>query len=308
MDYKKIFRTRNIRAKVLRMLSFVPDKPMIKLQYRMKTGRKLDLKNPKRYTEKLQWYKLYYREALLKQCVNKYLVREFIRDCGQEQILNVLYGVYDDPHDIDFSSLPNEFVIKDTVAGGSTSVIVVKDKANLDLNSTIETMQKWLIKPKTNHTGGREWPYYNQRHQIIIEKYLEQEDGDLADYKFFCFQGKVEYVYVRSDYAKNHDDAKMAFFDRNLNYINGLGMDYCGIAEEEPNIDKNVLMLMKDVAEKLAEKFPHVRVDLYYVKGNIVFGELTFFNASGYMKFEPDSFDFEIGNCFELPAHTRTTK
>lgn len=302
MDYKRIIRSREVRMCILNFLQFVPDQWMVRLQYRIKTGRKLNLQNPERYTEKLQWYKLHYRNELMPLCVNKFKVRDYVKACGMQDILNELYGVYDCPEDIPFDKLPNQFVLKDTLGGGSTSVIVVKDKSKLDMAQTVATMKKWVSRNMEINTGGREWPYMHQTPQIIAEKYLEQENGDLADYKLFCFYGNVRYIYVRDGYAKDHDKGQMAFFDRDLNYLRGVGMDYCTTAPEKPQIDEGILHKMIDIAERLSAQFPHVRVDLYEVNKQIIFGELTFFNASGYMKFEPDEFDYELGNAFSLPG------
>ena len=107
-----------MRIKILRLLNFIPDKQMVRIQYKIKTGRKLNLKNPQRYTEKLQWYKLYYRNPLMLKCADKYDVREYVKNCGLDNILNECYGVYNTPEEIDFNKLPNKFVIKDTLGGG----------------------------------------------------------------------------------------------------------------------------------------------------------------------------------------------
>lgn len=301
MDYKKIIRSRVLRGRILNALHFIPDKSMLRIQYWIKTGRRLNLKKPERFTEKLQWYKLYYKNELMPQCVNKYRVREYVELCGLEPILNELYGVYDRPEDIPFEVLPDKFVLKDTLGGGSTSVIVVKNKSELDITETVATMKKWVCRNTEIRTGGREWPYMHQTPQIVVEKYLEQENGDLVDYKLFCFDGKARYIYVRAGYAMDHDKGQMAFFDRDLNYLRGVGMDYCAIAEEKPQIDETVLRKMIGIADRLSNAFPHVRVDLYEVNKQIFFGELTFFNASGYMRFEPDAFDYELGKEFILP-------
>ncbi len=117
MDYKKIIKSKNVRIRILRLLNFIPDKQMLSLQYRIKTGRKLNLNNPKRYTEKLQLYKLKYRNPLMEKCVDKYEVRKYVKQCGLENILNKCYGVYDNPLEIDFDKLPNKFVLKDTLGG-----------------------------------------------------------------------------------------------------------------------------------------------------------------------------------------------
>ena len=132
MDYKKIIKNRETREKILRVLSFIPDKQMLELQYRIKTGHKLNLKDPRRFTEKLQWYKLYYKDPLLIRCVDKYEVRSYVEEKGLGDILTKCYGVFEKAEDVDFDSLPQSFVIKDTLGSGGNSVIIVKDKDKLD--------------------------------------------------------------------------------------------------------------------------------------------------------------------------------
>ena len=301
MNYKKIFKTRASRSRMLKLLRFVPDKPMVKLQYRIKTGRRLHLKNPKRFTEKLQWYKLYYRDQSMIQCVDKYDVRSFVKERGLERILNDCYGVFSQAEEIDFSFLPDRFVMKDTLGGGSNSVLVVRNKNTITEDKLRARARAWLNKPWRKKNSGREWPYYSGKpRRVILEKYLDGENGDLIDYKFFCFDGVVKYYYIRTGYSKNHNAGEIAFYTRESKYLPGVGMDYCNTAKQElrvpPNIDEMISM-----AEILSKGFPHVRVDLYNIYGTIVFGELTFFNASGYMLFSPDSFDLEMGECFHLP-------
>ena len=133
MDYKKIIKSRSIRIKIMQALSFVPDSLMVRIQYRIKMGRKLNLKNPKRYTEKLQWIKVYYRNQKMVSCADKYDVRAYVEEKGYADILNVLYGVYNSPDEINFSQLPDSFVIKDTIGSGGNAVIFVYDKKNLDI-------------------------------------------------------------------------------------------------------------------------------------------------------------------------------
>lgn len=303
MDYKFIIKNRDTRKKFLRIFDFIPDRMMVKLQYRMKLGRNLDLKYPKRYTEKLQWYKIFYRNENMIQCVEKYNVREYIKRVGCEELLNECYGVFDNITQIDFSKLPDKFVLKDTLGGGSNEVIVIKDKKNLDIEVLLKKLNGWINTSSKGRHPGREWPYEGQKHRIIIEKFLEEPNGDLADYKFFCFNGKVRYLYVRTGYANSHEEGSMAFLNRDLEYLPGVGMDYCKISTQAPVLAENVKEMIK-YADKLSEGFPHVRVDLYNIQGKIIFGELTFFNASGYMHFIPDYFDEEMGECFVLPNVT----
>ena len=188
MDYKKLIKSREVRVRLMRLLSFVPDRLMVQIQYYIKTGRKLNLKNPQRFTEKLQWYKLYYRDPLMQRCVDKFDVREYVRECGYGEALVELLGVYDTPEEIDFTSLPNQFVIKDTLGGGGNSVIICKDKEALDIPSTIERIKRW-IQPVQGKHPGREWVYDQEKNRIIIERYIDSDEskGGLVDYKFFCF-------------------------------------------------------------------------------------------------------------------------
>ena len=133
IDYKKIFKSRKLRLAILELLSFIPDKLMIKIQYYIKIGRKLNLKNPQRYTEKLQWYKLNYKNPLMIKCVDKYDVREYVKDCGLENTLNECYGIFNSPDEINFDALPNKFVLKDTLGGGGNSIIICDDKSKANI-------------------------------------------------------------------------------------------------------------------------------------------------------------------------------
>lgn len=303
MDYKKIIKSRNLRIKIMRLLSFIPDEEMVKLQYKFKTGRKLNLKNPQRYTEKLQWYKLFYKDPIMGKCVDKYCVRNFVKSKGFENILVPIVGVYECVDEINFKNFPNQFVIKDTLGGGGTSVIVIKDKNVMDVKQTKSIMYEWL-KPKYGKHPGREWVYDKKKSRILIEEYIKSdaEKGGLIDYKFFCFNGKVKYVYGMAD--------------RNLGKGTGLGIfnaefDFLpyGRKDELPLTRKlekptNYVEMIK-IAESLSAPFPHARIDLYNQDERILFGEITFFDGSGYMTFEPDEFDFIMGKEFVLPEKSK---
>ena len=148
-EYKKIIRSPKVRKRILDILRFVPDESMLKLQYRIKLGRKLNLKNPERFTEKLQWYKLYYHNPLMKQCVDKYEVRKFVADKGLQDILVPLVKKYSDIDDIKADELPDEFVMKTTNGGGGLNVVVCNDKSKLDLaniKSKMDSSDKVFIK------------------------------------------------------------------------------------------------------------------------------------------------------------------
>ena len=273
---------------------------MLQIQYLIKTGRKLDLKNPNRFTEKIQWYKLYYKNPIMPKCVDKYDVRDYIKSKGLESILTHCYGIYDKVEDIPWTTLPNQFVIKDTLGGGGNSICIVKNKSTTSIDLLESKAQSWIAIDSRKKGGGREWPYYHgKKHRIIIEEYInsdETEEG-LVDYKFFCFNGKVEFLYVMGNRSVGQS-VEVSIFDRNFNKlpVRRVGDKEFKNAKKPTRFDE-----MIKIAEQLALDFPHVRVDLYNVEGRILFGELTFYNASGYMEYEPDSFDLEIGTKWELP-------
>lgn len=300
MDYKKIIKSRNARLKILRFLSFVPDKTMLKIQYRVKTGHRLNLKNPKRFTEKLQWYKLYYKNPLMIQCVDKYDVREYVRSKGLESILNQCYGVYNSVDDIDWNALPERFVIKDTLGGGGNSVILVDNKKIMDFEKIKNTCQQWTSLNAHRKDAGREWPYYSgKQHRIIIEKFLESDplQGGLVDYKFFCFNGKPTWMYIVADRDLGNK-ASLGIFDCHFKKQDVFRNDESKLTRtiEEPTTFEK----MKEIARELSGEFLETRIDLYEVCGEVKFGEITFFDGSGYMKFTPDEFDYIMGESFNL--------
>ena len=300
MNYKKIFRSRALRIKILQFLKFIPDKQMIRLQYFIKTGRHLNLNNPKRFTEKIQWYKLYYRDNKMIRCVDKYDVREYIKELKLEWILTDCFGVYNSPEQINISSLPNQFVLKDTLGGGGNSVVIVQNKSEIEIPALIKQMRDWVSVADSYIDDGREWPYYyGKRHRIIIEELLHTDSSEgLIDYKFFCFNGRVNYIYVITD-RELGKTISLGIFDRNFQQLNAYRADENKLTKK---IDKPVNFdKMIQVSESISKNFPHARVDLYNIKGRIVFGEITFYDGSGYMQFDPDSFDFKLGEEFKLP-------
>lgn len=294
MNYKKIIKNQEVRIKILHMLSFVPDELMIRIQYKMKMGRKLNLKNPQRYSEKLQWYKVNYRTSLMTQCVDKYSVREHIKSKGLERILNQLYMVCDSVEEIKVDSLPQKFVIKTT--NGSGTNILCKDKSKFILDENKQEINDWLL--RDNFSSGREWSYKDVTPRIIIEEYLEDSknpfDG-INDYKFMCFNGEAKYIILDVDRQVDH---KRNIYDTNWNFID-VSSDHPNFGDCVPKPDG--LDEMLKVANRLAKDFPSVRVDLYWVNGKVYFGELTFYPWTGYVSFTPDEFDFELGKQFTLP-------
>lgn len=263
MDYKKLFKSRDKRLKILSLLNWIPDKTMIKLQYRIKTKRKLNLNNPVRYTEKLQWYKLYYRDPLMAICSDKYKIREYIKSKGLEDILNEIYYVYNSPKDINFSKLPREFVLKKTNGGGGNNIIICPDKSKINVEEVLKKISNWT--EIESNGGGREWVYYKTKPKIIAEKLIHADD--LIDYKFFCFNGIPYCLYVISG-RELGEKVNLGIFDLEYNqllYFRGDENPMRNVPPKPDNFNE-----MVEIAEILSEDFPHVRVDLYNVDGSII--------------------------------------
>lgn len=292
--YKKIF-SKKVRFAILKFLKFVPDSQMIRFQYWVKLHRRLNLNSPVRYTEKVQWYKLYYRNDLMPICVDKYRVREYIKAKGLSDILVGLYGVYDKAEDIPFDTLPEKFVLK--TSNGSGTNIICRDKTKFSQVEMIQKINSFL--KQSSASAGREWAYAKDTPKIVIEELLEDStssDGSISDYKCLCFSGEPEYIVLDIDRFTNH---KRNIYDIKWNNLHIASDCPCiehRIFDKPVNYDR-----MIEIAKILCEDFPAVRVDLYNINGKIYFGELTFFPWSGYVQFTPDSFDFEMGKRFILP-------
>lgn len=301
VDYKRIIKSRETRIKILRLFSFVPDDIMLKFQYRVKTSHRLNLKKPLRYTEKLQWYKINYRTRLMTQVVDKWDVRDYVRSIGLEDILTESYGVFDDPKQIHFQSLPNAFVIKDTLGAGGNDVIIVNDKEQFDISLIISECNRWINKNPLAKNGGREWVYNaGNKHRIYIEELLHSDpsEGGLMDYKFLCFNGEPIVMYILAD-RNMGDSAGCGIFDLDFNLLPYQELDEKPLMRKVKKPENYDLML--EYAKKLSKPFPEARIDLYNVNGRIYFGEITFFDSSGYMLFDPDEFDFILGEKWKLP-------
>lgn len=305
VNYRNIIKSREIRIKLLSLLDWVPDSVMLRFQYLLQTGRRLNLKNPKRYTEKLQLYKMKYRDKNMLRCTDKYEVRGFVKEKGLSEYLIPIVGIYDSIEDIHFSSLPQQFVAKTTDGGGGNQVFICKNKDEISEQYFLDKLNAWMNMPKTKQPG-REWAYENNYpRRILIEKLISNGDLNegLIDYKFFCFGGKVSYVYGVTDRHVGVS-ARMGIYDSDFNKLN---VDRCDERHQEEVLPKpNNYNKMVLVAEQLSAEFPHVRVDLYNVNGNIYFGELTFYDGSGYMSFDPDSFDEELGRNFDVNTFSQS--
>ena len=280
--------------KIKYALRFIPDEAYIQLYYFSHFKHFANLNNPKTYNEKLNWLKLHDRNPLYTILVDKYEVKEYVgKAIGEEYIIPTL-GVWEHFDDIDFDQLPDQFVLKCT--HDSEGLVIVKDKGKLDKAAAREKIEAAL---KVNfYYIGREWPYKNVKPRIIAEQYMEDHiDGELRDYKFFCFDGEPKAMFVASDRSK--DATKFDYYDLNFNHLQ-IKQHYpnAGNVRKPVTFDK-----MIELSKVLSAGFPHVRVDFYEVNGHLYFGELTFYHFSGFMPFQPEEWDRKFGEWLKLPLN-----
>jgi hypothetical protein len=277
-----------------KFLKVLPDKLFIHLFYWEAYGYFPNLNDPKTFDEKLQWYKLYYREPIMTTLTDKYEVRKYLETKGFAGILNELYGVYNRVDEIDFSKLPECFVIKAT--RGWNMNIICKDKKSLDWGKCRHLMNKWL--KRNVYHFGREWSYKDIKPRLICEKYLENEEfNELIDYKFYCYNNKPEVLFVCTG-RFSAEGVKFNAYDMEWNRIHA----YKGKPNSDLVIEKpGNLKAMITIASELCQGFPFIRVDLYSVKEKIIFGELTFYPDSGVSPFTPDKYNYFFGDLFILP-------
>ena len=282
---------------LIKRLSFLfPDRLYLKLLYRLELGRRLDLNHPKRFTEKLQWLKLYDRNPLYPKLVDKLSVKEYVSKLlGEEYIIPTL-GVWNRVEDIDWEILPDRFVLKTTHGGGGSGVVICNDKKQLDKDCAKGILTRSL---KQNiYPTLREWPYKDIPHRIIAEQLLEKDPAynDVPDYKFYCFHGVPKVLLIASNRFTSHNFDYYDMDFRLLDITSNMGNNSSVSRSIPPCFDE-----MKKVAEKLSQGFPHVRVDLYYSNNRVFFGELTFYDSSGFDNMSSDCIDLEWGNWIELP-------
>lgn len=279
-------------------LTFLPDQLYLSLRYRCRMGHWINWKNPKTFTEKIQWLKLYNRNQEYTKMVDKYAVKDYVAGIiGEDYIIPTL-GVWDRPEDIDWDSLPEQFVLKTTHGGGGGGVVICKDKNTFDREQAVAKLSQSLN--SDIYKSFREWPYKNVPRRIIAEKFMTNNKSELSselnDYKFFCFNGKVKFFKV--DFGR--------FVEHHANYYSPEG-ELLEFGEQGLEPDPNYpielpanLREMISLAEKLSENEPFLRVDFYNVKGKIYFGELTFYPASGMGKWTSEEADVTIGKYISI--------
>ena len=269
------------------------DERYLRLLYRIRIGRPLDLENPRTFNEKLQWLKLHDRNPLYTKLVDKAEVKPWVAErIGWEHVVPTL-GVWDSFDDIDFGALPERFVLKCTHDSGGLAIC--RDRNTFDIDAARRKIERSLS--RNFYWSGREWPYKDVRPRILAEEYLDAGASGMTDYKMMCFGGRARCTFTCTGRAE--DDLRVDFFD--------LGWSHLPFTRHYPNADvppaaPTRLKEMVSLSERLAGSIPFVRVDFYEVAGELYFGEMTFYPGSGFEEFDPEEWDERFGSWIELPS------
>lgn len=276
--------------------SLWPDSTYLRIVYYLHMGKRLNLKNPKTYTEKINWLKINDVHPEYSKFVDKYEVKSYVNErLGTDRHTIKTLGVWDSFDDIDFDGLPEKFVLKTTNGGGNTAVVICRDKTALNIENARKKL--CLCKCDKSFKWSREYTYLNVEPRIIAEEYIETPDNELSDYKIFCFDGVPRFLFVGTERQKAGVDVKFDFYDVDFKHLPIKNMhENAAIPPAKP---KN-FELMLEIASKLSRGIKHVRVDLYNVDGKIYFGEMTFFHFAGLVPFEPEEWDYKFGEYLKL--------
>ena len=283
---------RSINGLLLSLARFVPDELYLRMVYRMETGKRLHLKAPHTFNEKLQWLKLHNRKPIFTQMVDKVSVRDIVAERIGPEYLVPMLGVWDSVDDIDFQALPDKFVLKCTHDSGD--LVICKDKQTLDIDAAKEKLKKGLATDL--YTKGREWPYKNVRPRVYGEVYLSDSDSDqLTDYKVYCFNAVPHMIQVDIDRFTDH---KRQFYSPDWSLTD---VSWHIPSTKSAKLAKpSVLNEMLEISTKLSDGIPFLRVDFYVVGDKLYIGETTFFPGAGFGKWAPEGTDERLGNLLKI--------
>ena len=287
-------------ALVKKTYFFFSNKKYLELLYKYEVGKELNLQAPKTYTEKLQWLKLYYHNPIMPVMVDKYKVKTLVTEMiGSKYVIPTL-GVWDQPEEIEWDTLPDRFVLKTTHGGGGVDVVICKDKKTLNKRIVFKKLRKSL--EKDSYALTKEWPYLGVDKRIIAEEYLEEHGKtSLNDYKVMCFAGKAKLIELHEERYTSHHTQD--FYDCKWNKL-PINQKSYGIISEVVSKKPELLNEMINLSEILADGFPHVRIDWYIVQQSLFFSEITFFDASGFDEFIPEEYNYILGDWIALPEKT----
>ena len=301
-NINKFINDSSYRFYILRRISglkWLSDENYIKLSYKMKMGKDLDLERPQLFSEKMQWLKLYNRDPRYSKMVDKYQAKEYVKNIIGEEYIVPTYGIWDSFNDIDFEILPEKYVLKCTHDSGGLAIC--RDKRTFDIEHARKVITHSL--KQNYYWAGREWPYKNVKPRILAEKYLQQSGENnqrgLIDYKFFCFNNVPLFTYI-SRGLEHHPTAEISFYDMDGKEMSFHRSDYKPFHNA---VMPSNFQEMKQIVDCLANEInsPFVRIDLYSINNQIYFSEITFSPCGGMIPFEPKSADNELGKLLKLP-------
>lgn len=292
MKFRMLFSPKTVAIGILDKSSYIwPSKMYIVVRYYLEHGVVLNLKNPKTFDEKLNWLKIYYQKPLLTTLADKYEVKKVVSEIIGEEYVVKCYGVFNNFDEIDFSTLPDSFVLKTT--HDSSGATIVKNKFKLNKNAISNKLSK--LQKKNHYYKYREWPYKNIQPRIIIDHYLDDKSGhELRDYKFWCFNGEPKIMYCTNKGVDIFEN----FYDMNFNPVN---LSH-GFKRNVPEFEKpKEFDLMIKLATRLSCGFPFVRVDFFDVNGHVYFGEYTFYDWGGFLPINEPEWEMKLGSWIKLP-------
>lgn len=269
---------------------------ILREHFKKRVGYELNLENPQTFNEKIMWYKLNYQDPLITKCCDKFAVKEYVTETIGEQYIIKNLGQWTNPDDIDFDALPNKFALKVNWSSGYN--IICTDKSTLNIEATKAQLKKWIEPDRNSYYQLFNWGYKHMKPVIYAEEYIEQDNGQVYDYKFYAFNGHVEFLFIATD-RNIENKLTYDFFDRDYNHMPftyGGGGHANPLPKKPKNYDK-----MIGLAEKLAAPFPFVRVDFYEIGDEIFIGEMTFYSGGGILPLTPREWDYKLGEMFKLP-------
>ncbi len=273
------------------------DEEYLKIMFKKKTGKELNLHDPKGFNEKLQWLKLYNRKPEYTIMVDKVLAKEYVSQIiGSEHIIPTL-GVWSDADEIDIDNLPQQFVLKCNHNSGS-GMYICTDKSKMNIKQIRRSLNKGL--KSDSFYASREWPYKNVPRRILAEQYMvDQNSKSLIDYKFYCFNGNPRFLYIAlANYTNGKKNDVLSYINLDWTPAPFFRTDHNPFPYSLNKPDKFDEMIT--IAAKLSEGIPFVRVDLYYINGQVYFSEYTFSPGGGFNEFKPYEWEREIGSWIDL--------
>ena len=279
------------------LLNWIPDEIYLRIRYKIMTGERLNLNNPVTFNEKLQWLKLYDRNPLYTELVDKYEVKKYISEMIGEEYIIPTIGVWNTFDEIDFNDLPDQFVLKCTHDSGG--LVIVSNRSEFDQLQAKKKLEKRLR--RNFYWSAREWPYKNVKPRIIAEEYLEEKGHKVPeDYKIYCINGKPKYIRVVHNRFDDRKPKCETVYDTKWIPQN-ISLDNRFLISNEVSEKPNCLDTLLNIAEKLCQGYTQIRLDFYIIDSHIYFGEITFYPASGFQSMCPKEMDRVLGEELKLP-------